>query len=170
MMIAIVVASNIGVQYPINDWLTWGALSYPMSFLVTEIVNRLHGPMPARRVVYAGFAVGVLLSFVLSTPRIAFASGTAFLISQLLDIAVFNRLRSLSWWYAPFFASVGASIIDTALFWSIAFYGEPMPLLTLATGDFLIKLVLDVGMLLPFRLAIAKTLKRNTKLPLPKSS
>ncbi len=157
-MIIVVASSNYLVQFPINDWLTWGALPYPISFLVTELTNRFYGPKKARRVVYAGFLLAVILSFWLAPPKIAFASGSAFLISQLLDISIFNRFRQGPWWYAPFFASCLASIVDTAIFWNIAFYGENVPLLTWAIGDFLVKLLLDVVLLLPFRLFLNRRL------------
>jgi len=101
-MTVIVTGSNIAVQFPINDWLTWGALTYPVSFLVTDLTNRALGPAKARRVVYAGFAVAIALSIFLATWRIALASGTAFLLAQLLDIAIFDRLRRAAWWRAPF--------------------------------------------------------------------
>lgn len=101
-MIAIVASCNYLVQFPINDWLTYAAFPYPLSFLVTELTNRLYGSVIARRVVYIGFSLAVLLSFWLATPKIAMASGMAFLISQLLDISVFNSLRQNTWWYAPF--------------------------------------------------------------------
>lgn len=155
-MITIVATSNYLVLFPINDWLTWGALPYPMCFLVTELTNRTYGPVIARRIVYAGFIVAALLSIWLATPRIAFASGTAFLISQLLDIYVFNKFRQAPWWYGPFFASFAASIVDGIIFWSLAFLGEDLPILTWMLGDTAVKLVLDVAMLTPFRLAISK--------------
>src|SRR5918992_6190787 len=97
-MVVVVAGSNLAVQYPINDWLTWGAFTYPIAFLVTDLTNRRLGPGPARRVVYVGFALGVLLSILVAGPRIALASGTAFLSAQLLDIWVFDRLRRLPWW------------------------------------------------------------------------
>lgn len=155
-MIGIVAISNYLVQFPINDWLTWGAFPYPVSFLVTELINRFYGPKMARKVVYAGFAAAVAVSFVLAPLKIAFASGIAFLISQLLDVFVFNRLRQTTWWYAPFFASLFASIVDTAIFWNIAFRNEQVPLMTWMIGDFSIKLALDVALLSPFRFAIKK--------------
>jgi uncharacterized PurR-regulated membrane protein YhhQ (DUF165 family) len=155
-MIVIVSSSNYMVQFPINNWLTWGALIYPISFFITELTNRFYGPQIARRVVYAGFTCAVALSIWLATPRIAFASGTAFLLSQLLDIAVFNRLRQSSWWLAPLVSSVYASALDTLLFWSLAFWGDQVPFLSLAVGDFLVKCVLDVVMLTPFRIVIRK--------------
>lgn len=155
-MIMIVSASNYLVQFPINDWLTFGALTYPFSFLVTELTNRCYGPKLARQVVYVGFILAVFLSAWLATPKIAFASGTAFLVSQLLDIFVFNRLRQGPWWYAPFFASFIASIVDTAVFWNIAFWKESVPLLTWMIGDFSVKLIFDFALLTPFRLAMRK--------------
>lgn len=153
-MIAIVSASNYFVQFPINNWLTWGAVIYPISFFITELTNRFYGSKIARRVVYAGFACAMILSIWLSTPRIAFASGTAFLFSQLLDIFVFNRFRQSFWWLAPLFASISASAVDTLLFWTLAFWGESVPIVTLALGDFFAKCLLDLIMLSPFRIAI----------------
>ncbi|NHB77891.1 queuosine precursor transporter [Rhodobacter calidifons] len=190
-MTAIVVASNILVQYPLGAFLTWGALTYPFAFLVTDLTNRLQGPAAARRVVLAGFAVGILCSFIgtrivgefgpLVTFRIALGSGLAFLCAQLLDIAVFNRLRQGSWWRAPLVSTLVSSTLDTAIFFTVAFSAalsaiEPgndvswataaAPLLgigpeapfwvSLAIGDWLVKLLLAVVALLPFRLAVAK--------------
>jgi queuosine precursor transporter len=155
-MTFLVALSNVLVLFPINDWLTWGSFSYPATFLVTELTNRFHGPKAARRVVCVGFVLAVLLSIWAATPKIAFASGAAFLFSQLLDIAVFNRLRQKAWWYAPFFASFAASLVDATIFWNIAFWGEHVPLLTWAIGDTTIKLLVDVAMLTPFRFAIQK--------------
>ena len=100
-MTLIVVVSNVAVQYPINDWLTWGAFTYPFAFLVTDLTNRALGAEPARRIVYVGFALAVGLSAIIATPRIATASGTAFLMGQLADVAIFDRLRRVSWWRAP---------------------------------------------------------------------
>ncbi|MBW6423854.1 queuosine precursor transporter [Rhizobium sp. XQZ8] len=130
LMTAIVVASNILVQFPLSgslwgvalgDLLTWGAFTYPIAFLITDLTNRQFGPTVARRVVFVGFVVGVTLSFWASIPRIAVASGTAFLIGQLLDISVFNRLRRQTWWQAPLAGSLLGSVLDTVLFFSIAF-------------------------------------------------
>lgn len=168
-MIVIVVAANILVQHPIHflglaDHLTWGGLTYPVSFLVTDLTNRHFGPVRARKVVVAGFFIGVALSFALATPRIALASGLAFLFGQLLDIGVFNRLRRLEWWRAPLLGSLIGSAVDTALFFSIAFYGiEPMsvpvqffgavtmPLwVSLGTTDFLVKVIVALVALLPY--------------------
>jgi queuosine precursor transporter len=150
-MIIIVVVSNIVVQIPINDWLTWGALTYPVCFLVTDLTNRRYGPAKARLVVYAGFALAVILSIWFAGARIAVASGTAFLLAQLVDVYVFNRLRGLAWWQTPLISSTLASALDTALFFSIAFYATPVPWVTLGIGDFGVKLVLALGMLIPFR-------------------
>ncbi len=153
-MAAVVLASNILVQFPINDWLTWGAITYPVAFLVSELVNRAHGPQAARRVAWAGFAVAVAASLALAPARIAVASGTAFLLSQWLDIGVFDRLRRGVWWRAPLVATLLAAVLDTALFWSIAFAGTDGPWVTWALGDLAVKLVLGIALLLPFRLLI----------------
>ncbi|MDD7909341.1 MULTISPECIES: queuosine precursor transporter [Pseudovibrio] len=183
-MTAVVVASNILVQYPVHgmlgsinlaDLLTWGAFTYPAAFLVTDLINRRFGPQAARRVVYAGFAVAVVLSIVLATPRIALASGSAFLFGQLFDVAVFNRLRGGAWWKAPVISSTLGSILDTLLFFSIAFAGSfaflgyhddfavgSAPLLgafalevprwiSWALGDFCVKLIVAMGLLVPYR-------------------
>ncbi|MFQ5954956.1 MAG: VUT family protein [Kiloniellales bacterium] len=150
-MAAIVAASNFLVQFPINDWLTWGAFAYPVAFLVTDLTNRTFGPALARRVVYVGFAFGVVLSIWLATLRIAVASGTAFLLSQLADVYVFDRLRRLPWWQAPLISSILASILDTALFFSLAFAGTDLPWVTWALGVLGIKLAVAVVMLIPFR-------------------
>ena len=157
-MTVIVVASNWLVQFPINDLLTWGAITYPFSFLVTDLTTRLQGPERARRVVWAGFALAVLLSIWLATPRIALASGTAFLAGQLLDIQVFQRLRAGSWWRAPLVSSTAGSVVDTALFFSLAFAGSGLPWITLALGDLGVKLILAVLALAPFRAVLALAL------------
>jgi uncharacterized PurR-regulated membrane protein YhhQ (DUF165 family) len=157
-MTVVVVASNWLVQFPINDVLTWGAISYPFSFLITDITTRLQGPVPARRAVWAGFALAVLVSAWLATPRIAVASGTAFLVGQLLDIRLFQRLRAGSWWRAPLASSVLGSVVDTAIFFSLAFAGTGLPWLTLAAGDLGVKLVMALLALAPFRAALALAL------------
>lgn len=149
-MVGVVTASNVLVQFPINDLLTWGAFSYPFAFLVTDLTNRSVGPGRARKVVLVGFAVAVVLSAWLATPRIAAASGTAFLVAQLLDIAVFDRLRRASWWKAPLASSMLASIADTALFFSLAFYATPVPWVTLAIGDMGVKAAMAGFMLAPY--------------------
>jgi uncharacterized integral membrane protein (TIGR00697 family) len=190
-MAVIVTASNILVQYPLGLYLTWGALTYPFAFLVTDLTNRLAGPAIARRVVLAGFATGVICSFIgtqvmgefgpLVTLRIAIGSGIAFLTAQLLDVAIFDRLRAGNWWKAPLVSTLIGSSVDTALFFTIAFSGaltfiepandtswaaDPMPLIglgpvapfwvSLALGDWLVKLLLALVALLPFRLAVAR--------------
>ena len=153
-MVLVVTVSNIAVQYPINDWLTYGALTYPIAFLVTDLTNRALGVAPARKVVYVGFAVAVGLSIWLATPRIALASGAAFLIAQLLDIAIFDRLRRGSWWQAPLVSSTLASTLDTALFFSLAFAGTGLPWVTWAIGDYGVKIAVALALLIPFRLAL----------------
>jgi len=185
-MAAIVVASNILVQYLLGDWLTWGALTYPLAFLVTDLMNRIYGPGPARQVVFVGFVVGVFCSLVASqfdatTFRIALGSGTAFLAAQLLDVAVFDRMRGGAWWQAPLASTVIGSTVDTALFFSIAFAAalngmepanapvwaqEALPLLgagpvaplwvSLAVADWGVKLTLALAALVPFRLIVAR--------------
>ena len=157
-MAAVVLASNILVQFPLNDWLTWGAITYPVAFLVSELVNRAHGPQQARRVTWVGFAVAVAASLVLAPVRIAIASGSAFLLSQWLDISVFDRLRHGTWWRALLVATLLAAMLDTAVFWSIAFGGTSAPWITWALGDLAVKLGLGVALLLPFRLLIGSRL------------
>ncbi|MCB1885521.1 MAG: VUT family protein [Geminicoccaceae bacterium] len=154
-MTAVVLASNVLVQFPINDFLTWGAFTYPASFLVTDLTVRLQGPAHARRAVYAGFAFAVLLSLWLASPRIAFASGTAFLAGQLADILVFQRLRRASWWKAPLVSSMAGSVLDTALFFTLAFAGTGLPFVTLGFGDLAVKLALATLFLAPFRAVLA---------------
>jgi uncharacterized PurR-regulated membrane protein YhhQ (DUF165 family) len=154
-MALIVTAANIGVQFPLNDWLTYGAFTYPVSFLVTDLCNRSMGPHNARRVVYAGFVIAVALSAYLATPRIAAASGTAFLCAQVLDVQIFDRLRRHRlWWAPPLASSTIASALDTILFFSLAFAGTAVPWVTLAVGDYFVKLGLALAMLLPFFVAI----------------
>jgi uncharacterized PurR-regulated membrane protein YhhQ (DUF165 family) len=150
-MVVVVAGSNVAVQYPINDWLTWGALTYPLAFLVTDVTNRRYGPQEARRVAYVGFALAVLLSIVLAGPRIALASGTAFLTAQLLDIWVFDRLRRLRWWKAPLISSAISSIWDTAVFFSLAFAGMSVPWITWGFGDLGVKAAMALLLLVPFR-------------------
>ena len=149
-MATIVVASNILVQYLFGQWLTWGAFTYPFAFLVTDLTNRWFGPVKTRRVVYVGFAIAVLLSVWLSEPRIALASGTAFLCAQLLDVTLFNRLRAGSWWRAPLVSSSIGSALDTTIFFSIAFAGSGMPWTTWALGDFSVKMLVAIASLLPY--------------------
>jgi len=153
-MVVIIVSSNILVQYPLGEWLTWGALTYPFSFLVVDLANRYHGPRVARRIVYVGFVFAVVLSAWLATPRIAVASGTAFLCAELLDVTVFNRLRRLAWWKPPLVSTLAGSVLDTVIFFSLAFAGTDVPWITLAIGDFGVKLAIALFALLPFRLAL----------------
>ncbi|MCF4164233.1 queuosine precursor transporter [Zavarzinia compransoris] len=161
-MVAVVVASNILVQYPFEpfglaDWLTWGAFTYPLAFFVTDLTNRQIGAGAARRVVYAGFLVAVLLSALLSEPRIAAASGLAFLVGQLLDVTIFNSLRRQVWWRAPLVSSALASIVDTVIFFTAAFAFSGLPWIGWAAGDLAVKFIFTVGLLAPFRLFIAFT-------------
>jgi uncharacterized PurR-regulated membrane protein YhhQ (DUF165 family) len=153
-MSAIVLLSNILVQFPINAWLTWGAFSYPIAYFVTDVCNRTSGPAVARRVAWVGFGVGLALSVVFAPARVAVASGSAFIVSQLLDVAVFNQLRRQSWWKAPFFGSAAASVVDTSIFFGIAFAGTQVPWLPLATGDLGVKLFMALALLPPYRVLV----------------
>ena len=155
-MAAIVLVSNILVQYPLNAWLTWGAFSYPVAYLVTDVCNRAYGASPARRDAWIGFAVGFIASALMAPLRIAIASGSAFIVSQLLDVAIFNRLRQQSWWKAPLFGSAAASVVDTALFFSLAFGGTEISWLHLAVGDLGIKLGMAFVLLPPYRILVAR--------------
>ncbi len=156
-MAIVVTASNVLVRFPINDWLTWAAFSYPISFLVTDLTNRRLGVRYARRVVLAGFVCALFFSMYFSTPRIAVASLTAFLVAQLLDVQIFDKLRQGVWWRAPFVSSSIASAVDTALFFSLAFAGTSVPWITLGLGDYVAKLAMAVGLLLPFRALLGVT-------------
>lgn len=194
-MATVVVASNILVQYLFGQWLTWGAFTYPFAFLVTDVMNRVYGPSVARRVVFAGFLVGVVSSLVgtqiygdfgpLVTWRIALGSGVAFLSAQMLDVAIFDRLRFGKWWRAPLASTLVGSSVDTILFFTIAFSGaltflepandvswaaEALPLLgagpiaplwvSLAAADWAVKLGLALVALMPFRLIVGKLMPR----------
>jgi len=150
-MVLVVASANYLVQFPVNDWLTWGALTYPVSYFVTDLTNRRFGPEAARRVVYIGFALAVVASIWLASPRIAIASGAAFLVSQLMDVVIFTRLRRRAWWQPPLFSSVIGSAVDTALFFALAFWGTSMPWITLAVGDYGVKVVIALALLLPWR-------------------
>lgn len=149
-MVLVVASANYLVQFPLNDWLTWGALTYPISYFVTDLTNRRFGTASARRVVYIGFALAVIASIWLASPRIALASGAAFLVSQLMDVAIFDRLRRRAWWQPPLFSSVIGSLVDTALFFALAFYGTSMPWVTLAVGDYGVKVAIAALLLLPW--------------------
>ena len=195
-MAAVVVASNILVQFLFGQWLTWGAFTYPIAFLVTDVMNRVYGVAAARKVVVAGFVVGVICSLIgtqimgefgpLVTLRIALGSGLAFLTAQLLDVAVFNRLREGAWWRAPLASTLVGSSVDTALFFTIAFSAglafvepgndvswanEALPLLgagpvvplwvSLALADWMVKLSLALIALAPFRVIVSHLLARK---------
>lgn len=150
-MIIVVVSSNVLVQYPINNWLTWGALTYPVAFLVADVLNRRFGPASARRVAYWGFIAALLISAFVASPRIAVASGLAFLLAQLCDIYIFDRLRHRLWWQAPLIGGFAGATLDTFVFFSVAFAGTDMPWQTLLFGDLVVKLMLNTFMLAPFR-------------------
>jgi len=200
-MAAIVVASNILVQFFVGDWLTWGAFTYPFAFLVTDIMNRVYGAAAARKVVFAGFVVGILCSLIgtqvmielapdFSAPavtlRIAIGSATAFLVAQLVDVSVFNRLREGSWWRAPLASTLIGSTLDTALFFFIAFSGAASAVLGMdhnteffnevvptpfgmdltrwigtATVDWCVKLSIALIALIPFRMVVTKLSHRS---------
>lgn len=160
-MMAVIGVSNVAVQHAINDWLTWGAFTYPLAFLVTDVTNRAHGPARARAVAYVGFPFGMGLSIVLAVAadiplwegvRVALASGFAFICAQLFDIALFHRLRHGFWWRAPLVSSLSASALDTAIFFSAAFALTGLPWVTWALGDFAIKVGMAALLLIPFRL------------------
>ena len=150
-MTAVIVFSNWLVQFPIGNWLTWGAFSYPVVFLVTDLTNRAVGAAAARKVAWVGFAVAVMVSTMVAPWRIAVASGTAFILSQFLDILVFNRWRQGSWWKAPFIGSAVASVIDTLVFFYLAFAGTAVDWRALAAGDLVVKLVMAGLLLAPYR-------------------
>ena len=164
----IVVVSNYLVQFPIQQFglaeiLTYGAFTYPITFLITDLANRAYGKVVARKVVYVGFIIGILLTLFVSTNfsdiisiRIAIGSGLAFFISQNLDIKIFDYLRKKSWFVAPLTSSTLGSIVDTFLFFSIAFYSTGVPWVTLAIGDLIVKLIITLTMLIPFRLLLNK--------------
>ena len=164
-MAVVVTVSNILVAYPLNDWLTWAAFTYPVSFLVTDLSNRRLGPQRARWVVYVGFALAVALSWHFAGGRIALASGTAFLTAQLLDVAIFDRLRHAAWWRAPLISSSIASAVDTVLFFALAFAGTGLPWVTLAAGDYLVKLGLALLLLIPFRVLLGVIGERQAGQP-----
>ena len=168
LMGLVVVLSNYLVQFPIqyfglNDILTYGAFSYPITFLITDLANRAYGKLVARKVVYVGFTIGVLLTLFVSTNfsdvisiRIAIGSGVAFFIAQNLDVQIFDILRKKIWYLAPLASSVIGSITDTFLFFSIAFFATGISWVTLAFGDLAVKLFITLVMLIPFRLLMIK--------------
>ena len=170
LMGLIVLASNFLVQFPINHYgleeiLTYGAFSYPIAFLITELANRSYGKIAARKIVYLGFTIGVIFTLLFSTNfadlisvRIAIGSGTAFLVAQLLDVQIFDRLRKKQWFIAPLGSSLIGSTIDTFLFFSISFYSTGVPWVTLSLGDLAVKIFVALVMLIPFRMLLG-TLK-----------
>ena len=195
-MSAIVVASNILVQFLLGDWLTWGAFTYPFAFLVTDLMNRIYGAAMARRVVVVGLVVGIICSFIgtqimgefgpLVTLRIALGSGTAFLVAQMMDVLVFDKLRSGKWWRAPLVSTLVGASLDTMIFFTVSFSaslvflepandvswaGDMLPLLgfgpqvplwvSLGVADWLVKLSLAMVALVPFRVMVAKITARR---------
>ena len=167
---AVVLASNYLVQFPIKYYgleeiLTYGAFSYPIAFLITDLANRSFGKIVARKIVYIGFAIGISFTLLFSTNftdlisiRIAIGSGTAFLVAQLLDVQIFDKLRKKEWFVAPLTSSLIGSTTDTFIFFSISFYGTGIPWITLSLGDLSVKIFVALMMLIPFRLLL-KTLK-----------
>ena len=163
---AVVLLSNFLVQYPINYYglneiLTYGAFSYPIAFLITDLANRSYGKIVARKIVYLGFIIGISFTLFFSTNysdlislRIAVGSGSAFLIAQLLDIQIFDRLRRNIWFVAPLASSIFGSVVDTFLFFSISFYATGIPWFTLSLGDLTVKIFVALIMLIPFRLLL----------------
>ena len=168
LMASVVTLSNYLVQFPINyfgleNLLTYGAFSYPVSFLITDLSNRKYGKNIAKKIVYLGFALGVFLTLYFSTNysnlisiRIAIGSGTAFLVAQLIDVHIFDRLRKKTWFIAPLASSLIGSTIDTFLFFSISFYGTKINWITLSFGDLFVKIFVALVMLIPFRLLLSR--------------
>jgi len=163
---AVVLASNYLVQFPIRYYglekiLTYGAFSYPIAFLITDLANRSYGKIIARKVVYIGFVIGIIFTLLFSTNfgdlisiRIAFGSGAAFILAQLLDVQIFDKLRRKIWFVAPLTSSLIGSSADTFLFFSISFYATGIPWITLALGDLAVKIFIALLMLIPFRLLL----------------
>ena len=166
LMGAIVLLSNYLVQFPINYYglnevLTYGAFSYPIAFLITDLANRSYGKLVARKIVYLGFLIGIGFTVLFSTNfadlisiRIAIGSGIAFLTAQLIDVQIFDNLRKKNWFIAPLTSSMVGSTVDTLLFFSISFYGTSVPWFTLALGDLAVKIFVALIMLVPFRLLL----------------
>ena len=162
----VVLASNYLVQFPVkyyglHDILTYGAFSYPVAFLITDLANRSYGKLVARKIVYIGFIIGISFTLFFSTNfsdlisiRIAFGSGIAFIVAQLLDVQIFDQLRRKKWFIAPLTSSLVGSTIDTFLFFSISFYATGIPWFTLALGDLTVKILVALVMLIPFKLLI----------------
>ena len=172
LMGVIVLASNFLVQFPIKYYgleeiLTYGAFSYPMAFLITDLANRSYGKFTARKIVYFGFAIGILFTLFFSTNlsdlisiRIAIGSGTAFIIAQSIDIQIFDKLRKKQWFVAPLVSSFVGSTVDTFLFFSISFYGTGINWISLSFGDLMVKFFISLLMLVPFKLLL-ETIKDN---------
>jgi uncharacterized PurR-regulated membrane protein YhhQ (DUF165 family) len=175
IMGVVIIISNYLVQFPVNnfnlqDILTYGAFSYPITFLVIDLANRRLGKKGAKKLVYIGFVIGILLTLLVSinfqdtiSIRIAIGSGTAFLVAQSIDIEIFQKFRNNIWFVAPITSSISGSIIDTFLFFSISFLGTGIPWVTLAFGDLFVKFLMAILMLIPFRLLIIKIRDLNEK-------
>ena len=174
LMALVVALSNYLVQFPINylglkNLLTYGALSYPVAFLITDLSNRRYGKNTAKKIVYLGFALGVFITLYFSTNysdlisiRIAIGSGTAFLVAQLIDVNIFDKLRNKIWFAAPLVSSLIGSTIDTFLFFSISFYGTGINWITLSFGDLFVKIFVALAMLIPFRLLLSHVQEKST--------
>tara|TARA_Y100000741_G_scaffold22191_1_gene16178 strand:+ start:465 stop:1019 length:555 start_codon:yes stop_codon:yes gene_type:complete len=166
LMGVIVLTSNYLVQFPVKYYgleeiLTYGAFSYPIAFLITDLANKSYGKIIAKKIVYIGFSIGIVFTLFFSTNfedlisiRIAAGSGTAFLVAQLIDVQIFDRLRKKKWFVAPLISSLIGSTIDTFLFFSISFYGTDIPWITLSLGDLSVKILVALLMLIPFRILI----------------
>jgi len=166
LMGAVVLSSNYLVQFPIkfyglDEILTYGAFSYPIAFLITDLANRSYGKVIARKIVYVGFVIGVVFTLFFSTNfadlisvRIAIGSGAAFMVAQLLDVQIFDQLRKKKWFVAPLTSSIIGSTVDTFLFFSISFYATGIPWVTLSLGDLAVKIFAALAMLIPFRLLL----------------
>ena len=166
MMGVVVLASNYLVQFPVNYYglneiLTYGAFSYPIAFLITDLANRSFGKIIAKKIVYLGFTIGILFTLIFSTNfgdlisiRIALGSGIAFITAQLLDVQIFDQLRKKKWFIAPLTSSLIGSVVDTFIFFSIAFYGTGVPWVTLSLGDLAVKFIVALVMLIPFRILL----------------
>ena len=168
LMGVVVLISNFLVQFPIkffglSEILTYGAFSYPIAFLITDVANRFHGKILARKIVYIGFAIGISFTLLFSTNfadlisiRIAIGSGIAFIVAQLLDVQIFDQLRRKKWFVAPLTSSLFGSTVDTFLFFSISFYATGIPWFTLSLGDLAVKIFVALAMLIPFRLLLGR--------------
>ena len=168
VMGVVVISSNYLVQFPVNFFnlesiLTYGAFSYPVAFLITDLANRAYGKIVARKIVLIGFFLGISLTLFVSTNfddiisvRIAIGSGLAFFIAQNIDVNIFDFLRKKTWYVAPLSSSLTGSVIDTFLFFSIAFYGTSVPWITLALGDLLVKFIVAIALLIPFRMLLSR--------------